>query len=220
MGIDARTHWIKRTAQQGLIAELVAGRLGSQIGAAPDARIVRLTPTAAPIDGSANHLLGIGVGICDQPGTENLRHINNLRPDGTLDPATLDPTSRALVVAFQTWLGVGDTQILVDLRNGRLQSVDHGDWCSDPSSRADPIVVETPGVPSDFAKDKMLIEKAVEQIEDLGDGILLRAVSQIPSDLEWNSATARRLALAEWLAWRRDRLREVMRQWWNDTGTT
>jgi hypothetical protein len=120
--------------------ELVAGRLGEMVGAAPNARILRLTPAAVPPGAIADHLLGIGVGIEDKPGMENLRHVTALRPDGTLDPATLDASTRAIVVVFQTWLGVGDTQILVDLRTGRLLSIDHGEWCPDPANRDDPAV--------------------------------------------------------------------------------
>jgi hypothetical protein len=37
---DGRTYWVKRQAQQGLVVELVAGRLGAAIGAAPMARVV------------------------------------------------------------------------------------------------------------------------------------------------------------------------------------
>jgi hypothetical protein len=140
VALDGRTHWIKRQAQQGLAAELVAGRLGEMVGAAPNARILRLTPAAVPPGAIADHLLGIGVGIEDKPGMENLRHVTALRPDGTLDPATLDASTRAIVVVFQTWLGVGDTQILVDLRTGRLLSIDHGEWCPDPANRDDPAV--------------------------------------------------------------------------------
>src|SRR5712691_9442470 len=66
VAIDGRTYWNKRNAQQGLVAELVAGRLGAQTGAAPMARVVRTTPEVMPHDGSANHLLGIGVGVEDQ----------------------------------------------------------------------------------------------------------------------------------------------------------
>jgi hypothetical protein len=183
------------------------------VGAAPNARILRLTPAAVPPGAIADHLLGIGVGIEDKPGMENLRHVTALRPDGTLDPATLDASTRAIVVVFQTWLGVGDTQILVDLRTGRLLSIDHGEWCPDPANRDDPAVIETPGVPPDFARDAALIDAAVDKIEGIADHSLVEAVARMPSDPEWNSATDRRFAVAEWLAWRRGRLREVMSQW-------
>jgi hypothetical protein len=71
----------------------------------------------------------------------------------------------------------------------------------------------TPGVPPDFARDAALIDAAVDKIEGIADHSLVEAVARMPSDPEWNSATDRRFAVAEWLAWRRGRLREVMSQW-------
>src|SRR3954447_17793627 len=66
--MDGASYWIKRAAQHGLAAELIAGRLGSQIGASADAKIVRVPREALPADGSANHLEGVGVGLRDQDG--------------------------------------------------------------------------------------------------------------------------------------------------------
>lgn len=54
-----RSHlWVKRKAQRGLVAELVAGRLGVLVEAAPRAVIVNVENAAMPADGSANHLPG------------------------------------------------------------------------------------------------------------------------------------------------------------------
>jgi hypothetical protein len=206
-----RTYWVKRTAQQGLVAELVAGQLGAAIDAAPMARVVSVSANIAPPE--AKHLVGVGVGVEDAPGMENLRHLQQALPAGTLDPANLDIASRLRVLAFQTWIGVGDTQILVDLRNGRLLSIDHGEWCSDPSSPAEPLIVSTPGVADDVGRDSDDVEDAVGRISGLTDENLLEAVAQVPDGTEWNSAPARRLQLAEWLAFRRDRLAEVVRRW-------
>jgi hypothetical protein len=210
---DGRTYWVKRNAQRGLVAELVAGRLGAAVEAAPSAVVVNLTSAAAPADGSTNHLIGVGVGIQDVAGAENFRHVTQLRPDGTLDPTKLDVASRVRVLTFQTWLGVGDTQILVNLSTGRLLSIDHGEWCPDPRARSEPDLVPTPGVPADFGRTRTLVDDALGRIAALDDEDLLAAVARVPDGPEWNSDRAHRLALAEWLAFRRDRLGEVIHRW-------
>jgi hypothetical protein len=135
-------------------------------------------------------------------------------PSGMLDPTKLDAGSRARVITFQTWLGVEDTQILLALQTGRLLSIDHGAWCSDPSSRTSPVIGPTPGVPDHFARERTIVEAALERIENLKDEELLAAVAQMPEGPEWNASRDRRLALAEWLAWRRQSLREAIRRWW------
>jgi hypothetical protein len=206
-----RTCWVKRTAQQGLCAELVAGRIGSLVDAAPKAYVVNVDGSIAPPE--AVHLVGVGVGMEDAPGMENLRHLGHLVPSGMLDPTKLDLSSRVRVLAFQTWLGVGDTQILVDLRNGRLLSIDHGEWCPDPSSQTDPAIVPTPGVADDVGRDRTHVDDAVDRIESVDDEAVLEAVARMPDDSDWNSTFDRRYAIAEWLAFRRGRLREVMRRW-------
>jgi hypothetical protein len=210
--VGGGVYWIKRSAQQGLLAELVAGRLGVIVGAAPDARIVRVTAESAPSDGSASHLIGIGVGSRDQPGMENLRELEKAA-GFRLDPTKLDVASRVRVLAFQTWLGVSDTQILVDMRNGRLMSIDHGDWCPDPSTRATPTVISTPSVPDDFGRVKKHVDPAIAKISSVTDRQILGAVACVPTGSDWRAERSRRLEIARWLAFRRDRLPEVMRRW-------
>lgn len=212
--MDGRTYWVKRTAQRGLAAELIAGRLGVRLGAAPDARIVRVgDEVALPGDGSANHLRGLGVGIRDQSAMENLRHLGHVLPQGQLDPAKIDVLSRARVLSFQTWLGVQDTQILVDLRNGKLLSIDHGEWGGDLSPGADPSLTSTPGVPDNALKAARPVEDALRRIRTVTDEHLLDAVARMPIGAEWNAARAHRLEIARWLRWRRDRLPGVIRAW-------
>ena len=210
---DGRTYWIKRKAQAGLIAELVAGRLGAQLDAAPNAKPVDLPAEALPANGVANHLLGLGVGIADEAGMENFRHINEKAPDGNLDPARLDAASVARVVVFQSWLGAGDTQILVDLRTGRLLSIDHGDLAAVSAPNTAPNVIIAPGIPADIGRQQRFTGVAVERIEQLTDEDLLRAVAGAPDDAEWQAAPHRRLAIAQSLRLRRDGLREAMKQW-------
>jgi hypothetical protein len=37
---DGKTYWVKGRAQQGLVAELIAGRLADKVGAGPSARVI------------------------------------------------------------------------------------------------------------------------------------------------------------------------------------
>jgi hypothetical protein len=212
--LDGRTYWVKRNAQQGLSAELIAGRLGVRVGAAPDARIVRVSnEVVLPADGSADHLRGIGVGVRDHPGMENLRHLGHVLPGGELDPKKVEIQSRVGVLVFQTWLGVADTQILVDLRNGRLMSLDHGDWAGDVSAMTDPALIPTPGVSPDFGRVAKHVETALRRTRAVTDEQLLDAVARMPTGAEWNADPGRRLEVARWLGWRRDRLPGVIRAW-------
>lgn len=210
---DGRTYWIKRSAQDGLIAELVAGRLGALVDAAPTAAPVVVHPQALPVDGSANHLVGVGVGIADEPAMENFRHITDKAPDGNLDPRRLDVGSVARVIAFQSWIGAGDTQILVDLRTGRLLSIDHGALAAASSLNSAPVIVIAPGIPGDVGRSSALMRPVLERIENVTDEDLLRAVAGAPDDAQWQAGADRRLAIAESLALRRDALREVITQW-------
>jgi hypothetical protein len=211
---NARTYWLKRQAQQGLAAELIASRLGELVQAAPGAVIVELTSQAALADGSTDDLLGVGVGIEDRPGMDDVKHVTQLRPDGTLDPAKLSPAARGLILIFQTWLGLGDAHFLIDLRTGHILSHDHGEWGSDPSARTDPIIVSPQWIPADFAQDETVIRPALKRITSISDEAILHAVARMPETPEWNAGLDRRLALAEYLAWRRDRLPEVISGWW------
>lgn len=70
--VDGNTYWVKRGAQQGLMAELLAGRLGKASGSAPPAQIVRVVPeTMATIPNPPTQLVGVGAGILDEPKMEN-----------------------------------------------------------------------------------------------------------------------------------------------------
>jgi hypothetical protein len=211
---DGRTYWIKRKAQCGLIAELVAGRLGALLDAAPQAAAIVVAPEAMPTDVPApNHLLGVGVGSADEPAMENFRHISEKAPDGNLDPARLDARSVTRVVVFQTWIGAGDTQILVDLRTGRLQSIDHGDLACVSNPGSAPALIVAPGLPPGVGRDPATVSDEVARIERLTDENLLQAVAGSPDDAEWQADPGRRLAIAEGLRLRRELLREVMEQW-------
>jgi hypothetical protein len=220
---DGRTYWVKRFrygsqpgaadpgAQEGLVAELVAGRLGAALSAAAAAQIIEVPSTVLRPDGSTGHLEGIGIGSADQSGMENLRYLGQQVPTGVLDPARLDDRSVARVIAFQSWIGADDTQVMVDLRTGHVLSVDHGAYRAFSSSDPQPVIA--PGIPPGFAQSAAVIEPEIDRIEALGDEEILRATSRMPDGTEWRADSGRRFALAESLALRRDRLRHALGQW-------
>lgn len=213
--IDGNTYWVKNTAQQGLVAELIAGRLGDKVGASPVARIIRVSREALPPTGEASHLEGLVVGTQDIPGSVNARDLEPFIRDGTFQPGLVDPISRARVVAFQTWLGVGDAQVLLSLTDGAIFSIDHGDCFGTVGTRSDPAITVTsiPGVPNLVGKDVSSVEAAVRRIESISDRDILEAVTRIPAGGPWRSPVDRRAEIGHWLADRRGRMREVMEQW-------
>jgi hypothetical protein len=212
--LSGKIVWVKAAAQQGLVAELVAGRLADRVGAGPLARIIRVPVEALPPDGSANHLEGVVVGTDDLAGGVNDRELAAIG-GGPLDPAKIDPTSRARVVAFQTWLGVGDNQVLIDVARGLIYSIDHGQCLENVGTLSDPVLVvhPIPGLPNEHGRDAACIDAAVAEIESVSDAELLEAVARVPSGGAWQSDADRRFAMAAWLSHRRDRIRGVMSAW-------
>jgi hypothetical protein len=118
-------------------------------------------------------------------------------------------------VAFQTWIGANDGQVLIDLANGRLWSIDHGDVFGSLSGAPDPQVVVTnvPGLPHNHGCNADLVANAVAGVESLDDDAILASVARVPDEAGWQADPARRLAIARWLSSRRDQLREVMKKW-------
>jgi hypothetical protein len=213
--VDGKTYWVKAAAQQGLVAELIAGRLAARVGAGPVAQIIRVVQEALPADGLGSHLLGVVVGSQDERNTVNAREIQPLLGSGQFDPRLLDAGSRALVVAFQTWLGVADTQVLINMKTGQFRSIDHGDCFSNTKDLVQPTlnVLAIPGVPDDVGCDPGSVETAVARIEAVTDQHLIEAVARIPVGEPWRGPSERRLEIANWLAHRRGCLREVLATW-------
>jgi len=118
-------------------------------------------------------------------------------------------------VVFQTWLGVGDAQVLVHLTRGTVSSIDHGDCFGSTAANAAPAVVVTgiPGIADEVGRDAAFVTSAVQTIEALTDRDILEAVSCIPAGEPWRSPAERRLEIANWLLYRRERLQEVMQAW-------
>src|SRR5690242_15551701 len=67
--IDGKTYWVKDNVQQGLVAELIAGRLAAKLGAGPTSKIIRVTPEALPDGGADGRFIDLVVGSEDIPGT-------------------------------------------------------------------------------------------------------------------------------------------------------
>ncbi len=215
IGIDGKTYWVKANVQQGLVAELIAGRLAAAVTAGPAAKIIRITSEALPGDGSANHLEGVVCGIEHLEGVVNSKDLGPLLARGEFAPGLIDAATRARSVVFQTWLGVGDQQVLVSLTNGRIFSIDHGDCFGNLTKPLpiDVVVAPIPGCDTKVGCDVALIDGAVSRIEAISDVDLERAVSQVPSGATWRAPADRRLAIGAWLATRRDGLREAMARW-------
>lgn len=214
---DGKTYWVKARAQDGLSAELIAGRLASRIEIGPAARIIRVSEHVIPQASRPDKFQGILVGVEDQPGTVNNKDIQAVLGVGQLKPDLISAADRARVIAFQTWLGMQDSQVLVELTTGRIHSIDHGCWASLGASGTlqDPAIVLTdvPGIDISVGRDLTHVQDAVARIEALADADILLALTHIPKEQEWHSTPDRLKAIGRWLAYRRDRVREVMETW-------
>lgn len=215
--IDGKTYWVKATAQQGLVAELMMGRLGDLVDAAPIARVIRVTPEALPAGGRAEHLTGVVVGLEDKPGSVNVRELQPYLQNAEFAMEQLDHRSLARVTAFQTWTGVGDTQVLIELKTGRVWSIDHGEALGQTGTNQPPSLIPPPipGVTLDAGSHGDALLEGVDRIEQISDAQLLDAVAGVPVGDPWRSPVERRFQTAKWLADRRDALRGVIEQWLN-----
>jgi hypothetical protein len=133
---------------------------------------------------------------------------------GAFRPESIDGRSRTLVTAFRSWLGVGDPQVLVNLKDGTVFSIDHGDCFGDVTFN-DPVINVTPipSVSDDVGKDEFCVKAALRKVKEITDLIILDCVSRVPVGGAWQSEPSRRLDIARWLVHRRDRMEEVMTAW-------
>ena len=167
-------------------------------------------------DGSEKHLLGVVMGSEDRPGTVNSKDLAPLLTAGSVPTGLIDPRTRALVVAFQTWLDLGDAQVLVGMTDGRVLSIDHGECfgsLTDPAALPALRIADIPGVGLDVGREESYVRPALAKIEAVTDDEILKAVTQIPSGDAWLSPVDKRLSIGRWVAERRDLLRGVMKSW-------
>ena len=214
--IDGKTYWVKGKAQQGLVAELIAGRLASLVGAGPRAEVIRVMPEILPPDGSLNHLAGVVVGSLDQVGSVNSRELSPLLAGGEFRANAVDPQSRARTTVFHTWLGMSDAQVLISLTDGKVMSIDHGDCfgiLEDPAGKPVVIRVDIPGVDQNVGREERYVLPAVDRIEAVTESDMLEAVARIPAGGQWRSSAERRLAIGRWLIQRQQQVRGVMSAW-------
>jgi hypothetical protein len=212
------TLWVKAKAQNGLSAELVTGRVGEQLGVAPGASVVLVPRAALASDGTSNHLEGLNVGTFEIVGSVNGRHLADLNPN--FDAALLDPESWAKASVFQTFVESGDTQVLIEVSNGRIWSIDHGDALSSAYLSQPPATVsltqrdvEIMNQRVDMVAQGPAALEMVEQIEGLSDDDLLEAVVGIPEGGSWGSSEETRFNLWQALKTNRSLIRQVIEQW-------
>jgi hypothetical protein len=208
--VDGKIYWVKAQAQRGLVNELIGGRLASAVGVGPMARIVRVPTEALPTDGSADHLKGTNVGLEDLTGTVNARELQ-LVGVTELNPEKVSADDRALVVAFHSWTATNDAQVLLNLQNGRVHTIDFGDSFADVAGDPGLIVLDLPGI--DARHGCAAAESACERIEGVSDEQILHAVAKVPWGDGWGASPDMRLALAQRLVDRRSKVRGVMTSW-------
>jgi hypothetical protein len=150
------------------------------------------------------------VGLLDIPGTVNACELSLLGV-ATLDTSKVSPEDRALVVAFHTWTATNDAQVLLDMRAGRVFTIDFGDSFSDVSGDPQLVVLDLPGVSSTHGRGHAAA--ACSKIEALSDHDILSAVAKVPWGDGWGATPELRLQLATRLSARRAKVRGVMGSW-------
>jgi hypothetical protein len=211
---DNAVWWLKPKAQQGLCVEVIAGRLAKLVGAGPGASPILVGADAIAGQLGLIRFRGNVAGIEHRPGVESSKKLAKMMA-GSNDALPVDASSRALVIAFQTWLDVSDPQVLVNMLTGEVETHDHGETFAElkkgPPARI--VIARIPGVADHVGLGRAELEAAVRRIEALTESDILWAVACIPDEPGWRATFDRRLAIAEWLIKRQSRLREVLIGW-------
>lgn len=219
---DGQTWWVKTTdaVPGALTYELIAGRLGELTGFAPPSTVVIVPGDALPAwtppelwNTRMEQFVGAGVGVRDVPDTVNF--------DGPQNPDVLqlfrsmrvDHGSWLEASVFQSWLGMGDHQVLVHKQTGHVCSIDHERLLHQGTDEAPVPVVKTLCYGTTPRKDLTVVRAALSRIEAVTDGDLLAAVAARPGSFPTLLERPERLEIARRLAARRDRLRPVMEAW-------
>ena len=218
---DGHIYWCKGNSveapvQGGLAAELIAGRFADRLGVGGPSEIIHVDEDLAPPDGSARNLVGFVAGSRHREGMANARSWIEIMGTSRFAATLIDPLDRAKVVAFQTWLGAEDAQVLVDYLDRKLLSIDHGGCFTQIDRFAhelDVVATYVPGTDADLGRQVPFVERAVCEIESISDETLLATLSCIPDGPRWDAGIDRRLAIGAWLAHRRDHLRPALYKW-------
>lgn len=221
---DGKVYWVKGHSQQGLRAELIIGRLAKTLDVGPKAEIVSverlLLPEGAQMTYNDD---GLHCGTEDIPDTINAREIRSILSPDEVTQLPIDSASKARVCIFQTWISMGDQQVLIRPSDGQIYSIDHSDALASGKNREDfsPIfVTEIPGRAVDVKTDFAALDSMITEIENLSNDFLLNCVANIPPSPAWHGSNissaesvGQRFAIYEWLTYRRDRLREGLKPW-------
>lgn len=173
--------------------------------------IIHVSEAAVGVNGEGREFLGTAFGSRAIPDTENSKTFGGFGVP--LGPENIDGFQRARTVAFQTFIGQRDQQLLVRVTDGFVYSIDHEEWDAFAGA-SDVRLVVTPvaGLAEGVGRSPDEVETAIHQVESLSDGDLVDAVSCLPSGDGWCDAE-HLLRVAEVLSERRVRLGEVMRRW-------
>jgi hypothetical protein len=215
VAVDGRSYWVKSESQQGLVSELICARLASVTHAGPAGRILRVTAEAVSSAPDCAHLVGVVFGSQDRADAVNARDIGALIGDQPFDPSVIDAPARARVIAFQTWVGVTDSQVLLSARTGQLWSLDHGDAFGNVDDLNNPslVITDIPGVSPTVGSRIGDLAAAAVEIESVTETQIIEAVSGIPLGEPWRSPVERRARIVRYLIHRQGRLRGVLTAW-------
>jgi hypothetical protein len=201
--------WVKTESQQGLCSELIGGRLAKATGTGPEAAIVRVDEAALPDDGSAHHLLGLGVGFAHENSTENSKKLAPLTQDNRFTVEMVNVPTYASVQVFYSWIGyTSDVQVLVNFQNGNIRGIDYGACFGNVANNTDPslVVIDLPGLAVQVFPTRQQYIDAVDKVKAVTDDAILAAVCNMPAEAHWKSDLDRRRLIANWLRCRRDNL--------------
>ncbi len=232
---DGKTYWIKHYAEQGLAAEVIGGRLAALVGVGPMTRVIRVDPMILPHDDDLNSFGGTLIGSEDIQGPVIVDYnIGSVRrtpcPLGLLGPSLcrylgimgynprwVNGAEWSLVIAFLTWLGMLDRQVLVRLTDSRLFTIDYGACFGDVSGASAAnmgiIMPMLEGVDPQLAKNVAHVREAIERIEAVSDTDIVTAVAGVPDEHGWEGSLRRCAAIGQWLSARRGLLRDAMENW-------
>lgn len=204
---DGNGYWVKRT---GTTSELIGGRLAAAASSGPASVVTRVDASACPENGSANHLMGLGVGSLDVPRTVNSKRLHAVVAPTAFSPDMIDMASYAQAEVFYAWTAMADPQVLINVQVGTVSTIDYGGGLTNLTNA--PLVkvtIQLPGFTVTISPTIADYERAVAAIEAISAETILECVARVPNDPAWNPEPTWRCALARALVERQSRLRSV-----------